>query len=70
MRLVLDTNIVISGFINSQGPPARLLRMILNQGADLYYNFYNTNFVYYQAVSFPGAGKDRSYGLTYGASPF
>ena len=38
MQLVLDTNIIISAFINPAGNPSQILKMILNRRADFYYN--------------------------------
>ena len=38
MRLVLDTNIIISGFINPAGKPSEILKMVLERKAELCYN--------------------------------
>ena len=38
MRLVLDTNIVVSAFIKSDGKPSQIVKMILGRKAELYYN--------------------------------
>ena len=38
MRLVLDTNIVISALINPGGKPSQIIKMILGRKADLCYN--------------------------------
>ena len=38
MRLVLDTNIVISALINPLGRPSQIVKMILGRKAELYYN--------------------------------
>jgi putative PIN family toxin of toxin-antitoxin system len=38
VRLVLDTNVVISAFINPAGTPARIVSMVLNRRAELCYN--------------------------------
>jgi len=38
VRLVLDTNIVISAFINPDGKPSQILKMVLSRKAELYYN--------------------------------
>jgi len=38
MKLVLDTNIIISALINPQGKPSQILRLILEGRASLYYN--------------------------------
>jgi len=38
VKLVLDTNIVISAFINPGGKPSQILKMVLNRKAELYYN--------------------------------
>ena len=38
MRLVLDTNVVISAFINPGGKPSQIVKMILGRGAALCYN--------------------------------
>ena len=40
MRLVLDTNIIISAFINPKGIPSQILRLVLQQKAELFYNTY------------------------------
>jgi len=38
VRLVLDTNVVISAFINPHGKPSEIIKMILNRNAELCYN--------------------------------
>ena len=38
MRLVLDTNVVISSFINPSGKPSQIVKIILGHGAELCYN--------------------------------
>jgi len=38
MKLVLDTNIVVSAFINPQGIPSRIMWIVLNRKAELIYN--------------------------------
>ena len=38
MRLVLDTNVVISAFINPDGKPSQILKLVLQRGAELCYN--------------------------------
>ena len=38
MRLVLDTNVVISAFINPDGKPSQILKLILQRKAELCYN--------------------------------
>ena len=38
MRLVLDTNVVVSAFINPNGKPSEIVKMILGRRAELYYN--------------------------------
>lgn len=38
MRLVIDTNIVISAFINPHGKPSQIMKMILGREAELCYN--------------------------------
>ena len=38
MRLVLDTNVVISAFINPGGKPSQIVRLILERKAELCYN--------------------------------
>ena len=38
MKLVLDTNVIVSAFINPQGKPSEILKMIVNRKADLIYN--------------------------------
>ena len=38
MRLVIDTNVVISAFINPGGKPSQIMRMILGRRAELCYN--------------------------------
>ena len=38
MRLVLDTNIVISALINPEGKPSQIMKMILNLQAELCHN--------------------------------
>jgi len=38
VKLVLDTNIVISAFINPGGKPSQILKMVLNRKVELFYN--------------------------------
>ena len=38
MRLVLDTNVVISAFINPNGTPSQIIKLILRRKADFVYN--------------------------------
>ena len=38
MRLVLDTNVVISAFINPEGTPSQVLKMVLGRRAEICYN--------------------------------
>lgn len=38
MRLVLDTNVVVSAFINPGGKPSQILKMGLQRKAKLYFN--------------------------------
>ena len=38
MKLVLDTNVVVSAFINPEGKPSILLKIIINRKAELVYN--------------------------------
>ena len=38
MRLVLDTNVVISAFINPSGKPSQIVNLILSRNAELCYN--------------------------------
>ena len=38
MRLVLDTNVIISAFINPAGTPSVILKLILQRKAELCYN--------------------------------
>jgi putative PIN family toxin of toxin-antitoxin system len=38
VRLVLDTNVVISAFINPGGKPSQIVKMILGRNAELCYN--------------------------------
>ena len=38
MRLVLDTNVIISALINPTGKPSQIVKLILSRKADLYYN--------------------------------
>ena len=38
MRLVLDTNVVVSAFINPGGTPSQIVKMILGRRAELCYN--------------------------------
>jgi len=38
VKLVLDTNIVVSAFINPGGKPSQILKMVLNRKAELYHN--------------------------------
>ena len=40
MKLVLDTNIIVSAFINPNGKPSQVLKMVLNRKAKIYYNTY------------------------------
>jgi putative PIN family toxin of toxin-antitoxin system len=38
VRAVLDTNIIISAFINPDGKPSQILKMVLSRKAELCYN--------------------------------
>ena len=38
MRLVIDTNVVVSAFINPYGKPSQIIKMILSRKAELCYN--------------------------------
>ena len=38
MKLVLDTNVVVSAFLNPPGKPSQVLKLVINRNADLYYN--------------------------------
>jgi len=38
VRLVLDTNVVISAFINPSGKPSQVIKIALSRKAELYYN--------------------------------
>ncbi|MCL1836813.1 MAG: putative toxin-antitoxin system toxin component, PIN family [Treponema sp.] len=38
MRLVLDTNVVISAFINPKGKPSQIVKLILERKAEICYN--------------------------------
>ena len=38
MRLVIDTNVVISAFINPGGKPSQIMKIILGREAELCYN--------------------------------
>ena len=38
MRLVLDTNVIISALINPAGTPSQILKMVLSRKAELCYN--------------------------------
>ena len=38
MRLVLDTNVIISAFINPEGTPSQILKMVLGRRAEICYN--------------------------------
>jgi len=38
MKLVLDTNIVVSAFINPHGIPSRIMGIVLSRKAELIYN--------------------------------
>ena len=38
MRLVLDTNVVISAFINPDGKPSQILKFVLGHKAEICYN--------------------------------
>jgi len=40
VKLVLDTNIIVSAFINPNGKPSQVLKMVLNRKAKIYYNTY------------------------------
>ena len=38
MKLVLDTNVVVSAFINPQGNPSKIIELVLKHRADFCYN--------------------------------
>ena len=38
MRLVLDTNVIISAFINPAGTPSQILKLIISRKAELCFN--------------------------------
>jgi putative PIN family toxin of toxin-antitoxin system len=38
VRLVLDTNVVVSAFINPSGKPSQILKLVLGRVAELCYN--------------------------------
>jgi len=38
MRLVIDTNVVVSAFINPGGKPSQIMNIVLSRRAELYYN--------------------------------
>lgn len=38
MRVVLDTNILVSGLLNSEGTPAQIINMVLNRSITLLYD--------------------------------
>ena len=38
MRLVLDTNVVIAAFINPEGTPSQVLKLVLGNKAEICYN--------------------------------
>jgi len=38
LKLVLDTNVIVSAFINPEGKPSVILKMIINRKAELIYN--------------------------------
>jgi putative PIN family toxin of toxin-antitoxin system len=38
VRLVIDTNVVVSAFINPHGKPSQIMKMILSRKAELCYN--------------------------------
>ena len=38
MRLVLDTNVIISAFINPNGKPSQIMKLVLERKAELCYN--------------------------------
>jgi putative PIN family toxin of toxin-antitoxin system len=38
VRLVLDTNVIVSAFINPQGKPSEIIKIILSRKAELCYN--------------------------------
>ena len=38
MRLVIDTNVVVSAFINPDGKPSQIVKMIIGRKAELFYN--------------------------------
>ena len=36
LRVVVDTNVLVSGILNPLGPPRRILEFILSHAADLF----------------------------------
>ena len=38
MRLVLDTNVIISALINPEGTPSKILKMVIGRNSELYCN--------------------------------
>ena len=38
MRIVLDTNVVIAAFINPEGKPSQILKLVLGRKAEICYN--------------------------------
>ena len=38
MRIVLDTNVLVSGLLNADGPPAQILNLILNKHITVLYD--------------------------------
>ena len=38
MRVVLDTNVLISGLLNPNGPPAAVLNLLVNAKLELLYD--------------------------------
>jgi len=38
VRLVIDTNVVVSAFINPGGKPSQIMNIVLSRRAELYYN--------------------------------
>ena len=38
MRLVIDTNVVVSAFINPSGTPSQIMKMVLNRKVEFCYN--------------------------------
>jgi putative PIN family toxin of toxin-antitoxin system len=38
MKVVLDTNVVVSAFLSPAGKPAAILQMVLNRDLDIYFN--------------------------------